>query len=359
LSNLLRQWFAEPRLLWLLAALPVLWVMALWARRQRRRALALVGGGIAFDGVLARRRGLRLLRAFLFFFGFSLLIVGTAGPRWGRDWSQSATRGRDLVVVLDLSRSMLAESPSRLARAQRALLDLAEAARKRGGHRLGLVVFASRVRLVCPLTHDYGHFQSKVKSFDRVHLDHHLWPEAGSASGTRIGAGLALAVEIHDPERYRGAQDILLVSDGDDPADDSQEWRQGARLARARGIPVHVIGVGNSNEPSAIPVDDGSERIQPFLYEGTKVVSRLEEGPLQDIASETDGTYIPLRTSDAPVGEAFFDRLETEGMRDAGEDTLPVYRRRYAWFLVPAFCLLALTVVIGDGARRPRGVPRY
>src|SRR5207237_7071136 len=115
LSNLLRQWFAQPWLLWLFAALPVLFVLAVVARHGRRRALALLGAGLAFEGVVGRRRGLlRMLRSFLTLSGVALLILGSAGPQWGRDWNQSAVQDRDLVVVLDLSRSMLAEKPSRL-----------------------------------------------------------------------------------------------------------------------------------------------------------------------------------------------------------------------------------------------------
>ncbi len=74
--------------------------------------------------------------------GLIALILGTSGPQWGRDWDQSAAPGRDLVVVLDCSRSMFAETPSRLERAKTALLDLCDALKKRGGHRVALVVFA-------------------------------------------------------------------------------------------------------------------------------------------------------------------------------------------------------------------------
>ena len=129
MSSLLRQYIAHPRLLWLLAVLPALAALALWARKRRRRAMTLLAGGLAFDTILPRRSLLRLLRNMLFLFGFVLLIVGAAGPQWGRDWSQSAAPGRDLMVVLDLSRSMLAEKPSRLERAQRALEDLGKALR--------------------------------------------------------------------------------------------------------------------------------------------------------------------------------------------------------------------------------------
>ena len=85
MSNLLRQWFAQPRLLWLFAALPVLFVLAVVAKQQRRRALALLGAGLAFEGLVSRRRGLlRMLRSLLYLSGVVLLIVGTAMSMYGR-----------------------------------------------------------------------------------------------------------------------------------------------------------------------------------------------------------------------------------------------------------------------------------
>ena len=71
------------------------------------------------------------------------LVLGIAGPQWGRDWTQPVAPGRDLVVVLDLSRSMFAEQPSRLHRARAGLVKLAEALKERGGHRVALIVFAA------------------------------------------------------------------------------------------------------------------------------------------------------------------------------------------------------------------------
>jgi Ca-activated chloride channel family protein len=350
-SNLLRQYFAQPRLLWLLAVLPALAALALWARKRRRRAMALLGGGLAFDSILPRRSLLRLLRNSLFFFGFVLLIVGGAGPQWGRDWGQSAAPGRDLMVVLDLSRSMLAEKPSRLARAQKALEDLGHAMNQRGGHRIGLVVFAGHAKLVCPLTHDYAHFVELVKSFKPDILDPALWPEDNAPSGTRIGEALILAVDSLDTSA-RGVQDILLVSDGDDPAHDSENERlKGARHARKHDVPVSTVGVGDPQTFSPIPLGDSL-----LTHDGKKVLTRLEEKPLQEIARRTGGTYLPLRTYDYPLGEEFFAQIASGAIREHGEDILPVYRQRYVWFLAPAFCLLALTMAVGD--RRPRQPPR-
>src|SRR5438093_641389 len=149
---MLQHTFAHPVLIGLLVLLPVLGALGVWSRRERRRALARLGNVVTLETLLAARRRLRWLRGMCLLLGLASLVLGAAGPQWGRDWEQSAAPGRDLVVVLDCSRSMFAEAPSRLERARAMLLDLGRAVEKRGGHRLALVLFAGRARLACPLT---------------------------------------------------------------------------------------------------------------------------------------------------------------------------------------------------------------
>jgi hypothetical protein len=115
----------------------------------------------------------------------------------------------------------------------------------------------------------------------------------------------------------------------------------------ARGIPVHTVGVGNPASASTIPFDD-----EVLFHDGDKVWTKLEEGPLQEIARATDGAYVPMRTSDYPLGELFLERIATGAIREHGEDALPVYRQRFAWFLGPAFGMLLLAIAVGDGTRR-------
>src|SRR5947208_2952056 len=100
-------YFSHPWLLWSLSLLPVLWLASALAAARRARLLALMSGPVT-GGALARVRPGRLPRL-CWGLGLTLLAVGAAGPRWGRDWSQSAAPGRDLVVVVDCSRSMYAE----------------------------------------------------------------------------------------------------------------------------------------------------------------------------------------------------------------------------------------------------------
>jgi Ca-activated chloride channel family protein len=346
---MLRHAFAHPWMLWFLTALPVLVALGVWSERRRRQALARLGDPPAVEMQMASRRGRRWLLGLCFLLGLTSLGVGMAGPQWGRDWNQSAAPGRDVVVVLDCSRSMLAESPSRLERAREALLDLADAVERRGGHRLALVLFAGKARLACPLTHDYDHFRSQLNNVQAVAQERDLEPGAGTNSGTRLGQALALAA-TGDDSRFADTRDLLLLSDGDDPGHDA-EWRNGARLALALGIRIYAIGIGDPNTANIIPLDTG-----PLLYEGQPVRTRLEEAPLREIAESTGGTYISARTRTLPLGELYLDLIESQPRREDSDDALPVYQQRYAWFLAPAFGLLALFTLLGDGSVRKTAV---
>jgi Ca-activated chloride channel family protein len=340
---MMRHWFAHPWFLTALAVLPVLAGLTLWEARRRRRALLVLGDIFARDGIGRRRaRGLGVTM------GLVLLCVAAAGPQWGRDWDQPAAPGRDLVVVLDCSRSMLAEQPSRLERARAALLGLCDAIGRRGGHRLGLVLVAARARLVCPLTHDCDHVCDLVVRLDDLLAAGELQPGPGDVSGTRLGAGLREAVAAHDL-RFRGSQDIVLLSDGDDPARDG-EWRPGAEAARAAGMPVYAVGLGDPDADSIIR-EDG----EVLRHEGRQVHTRLEEAPLKEIARITGGRYVAARTQELPLGELYLDELAAGPLREASDDTLPAYRPRYTLFLMPALSLLALALALPDrGPRRLR-----
>jgi Ca-activated chloride channel family protein len=336
----------------LLAALPVLSGLGTLAWYRRRRAALLLGNMGPPHGAAGRGRGRRILRSLCVTGGLAALVLGTAGPQWGQEpgRAENTASGRDVVVVLDLSRSMLAEQPSRQERALRALDDLANTLQARGGHRVALVVFAAQARLVFPLTSDYDHFRAMVARQDADNLPPALRPQKNEPgrSGTRIGEALRVAVAAQDP-RFKGAQDILLLSDGDDPAGDD-EWAAGAAAARAQGIPVHTIGIGDPQTPSPIPTRQGW-----LTHDGQVVLTRLEERPLQEIARRTHGVYVPALTRALALGKWFRAVIEPRGNRpdgDTGETALPRYRPRYAWFFGAALGLLAVPLLTGRWGRR-------
>src|SRR6187200_1823667 len=150
--------FANPELLWVLTLVPLLALLGWHGRRRRRETLARLGTltVIPHGRPIWRRPGWAVVLA--------LLTVAAAGPRWGIGSPSPTLPGCGAMLVVDLSRSMLANDalPSRLERAKSALGDLVDAVQHRGGHRLGIVAFAGRAQIVCPLTHDYDHVRSKL-----------------------------------------------------------------------------------------------------------------------------------------------------------------------------------------------------
>jgi Ca-activated chloride channel family protein len=275
-----------------------------------------------------------------------LMTLGIAGPQWGELDAPATAEGRDIAVVLDVSRSMQAQdalgksSPNRLGLAKDAVLDLVHDLSRHGGHRVALVVFTGDSHVACPLTNDYDHFREALQA---AHAE--SYPAVPHVSGTRIGAALENAVETLD-ERSRGFQDILLLSDGDDPVDDD-EWRKGIVAADTAGIPVHTVGIGNPDIYTAVP-----DEVGPFTHDGIAVKTRLHEDRLELIARETGGVYVPARTAPVALGDVYRKLIETRPRRSPEDVALPVYARHSEWFFAAAAALFALQLLLGNSVTR-------
>lgn len=349
----LSTWFAYPALLGLLALLPGLWLLMAQARRRRRQAMMAFGQYGALQKLQPPASAWAPWRTFCLFLGLGLLGVGAAGPRWGRS-SQTASQDSApaLVLVLDVSRSMLAEQPSRQELARRALRDLAATLAEHGGPRVALVIFAAHAQLAFPLTRDYDHLVDALRRIDADDLPPPLRPRGddGATSGTRIGAALRLAVQALEPDT---GGDILLLSDGDDPARD-EEWREGAEEARRHNISVHTVGIGNPALASTIPFAGGV-----LEFAGQPVKTRLDEKPLQEIARTTHGTYIPAHTGKTLLGRLLPSILarRPETTPAGQEKAVPLAQPRYAWVLTPALLFLAMNLLIGEGRLRKNRNP--
>lgn len=332
---------ARPDALWLLLLLPVLGLLNWWAARRRKRAIAAVGRPAAVAGQLTHPRPTRRWLGLAYPVAWVLLVFGIAGPQWGKSDEPGVAVGRDLVIVIDLSRSMQADDMSdpdaktRWEAARKGALDLLQAVARRGGHRVGVVVFAARPKLICPLTTDYEHVRAVLEDVDGRYPPPEVRPGADPnvVSGTRIGAGLIAAVQAHDKE-FTGSQDIVLLSDGDDPVND-QEWVRGSDAARAAGIPVHTVGVGSTTEPTVMQL-------------GEELVStQLQEDVLDQIAKQTRGQYVAARRDVPNLGEFFRTRVEPNPSRVYTGDQVPQPRERYPWFLAPALALFLVGWVRG------------
>lgn len=334
--------FARPDLLWLSLLPVVLSILAFVAARRQRSALGQVGRPAAVFGLLTRSPTPRRLTRVALFFAWTAFVLGAAGPRWGEGESDGVAVGRDVVVVLDLSRSMLAEDMETITRWQAAVAgarDLVESLRGRGGHRVGLVVFAARPLVVVPLTTDYDHVHAKLNELDGAYPPPETRPLDDAKSGTRIGAALIAAVGSHDA-RFPGYQDILLISDGDDPADD-REWAVGVSAARKAHIPIHTVGVGRS---AKVPVFVNRQFLETPNPQGIPIPVQtwLHVEVLQPLAVEARGFYLDADGKLPRIGEFYRTKVEPNPARELTDDALPQPKDRSAWFL--GFGLLFLAI---------------
>ena len=328
--------FVRPGLLWL-SLLPILFsLLGYFASRRKRKLIAEYGRPAAVAGLATHRVRSTRLSQFLLGLAGAALVLGVAGPRWGKTTVEGVAVGRDVVIVLDFSRSMLAtdlkNTDARWQAAVNAVRDLITDARSRGGHRIGIVVFAARPKVWVPLTTDYNHLETRLDDLDANRPPNDIRPiDDAVKSGTRIGAALKLAVETHDP-RFPGSQDVILLTDGDDPEPD-REWASGVTAARSAGIPVHVIGIGNpaTEFPLAIPSRGEVE-----------VKTKLREDVVEAIASEGRGQYLPARTDPPALSEFFRTQVEPFPSRTIVGDPTTQFIDRSHWFYFAAALLFAL-----------------
>lgn len=304
----------------------------------RSRALAALGaGGAALGWVSAARAAQALLALGV----LVLLVFAAAGPRIGFDWEQRRMEGVSLVAVLDVSRSMDAQdvSPSRMERARRELLDLADLL---GGDAVGLVLFAEGAWVRIPLTVDYDTFRWAVKdsSSDTIR-----------AQGTALSGAIDAAVEML--ARAPGAgKGVLVVSDGEVHEEDGAV-DQAVERARAAGVRIYALGVG---EPAGAPVPLAEGGFKKDAG-GQVVLSRLDEGRLRSLAAATSGAYVRAVPSDEDVRAIYLGEIRQKlEAAERGVRREQVWRERYMWPAGLALGLMVLSAALGIGLRPRLGV---
>lgn len=317
--------------LWLL---PLVVALFWWSDRKRKSAI----GRIVAPKLRALLAGStsplrRWFRSFCVLAALALLIGALAGPRLGYDTLEVPHRGRDVIVAVDVSRSMLATDvmPTRLDRAKLFTEDLVG---ELGSDRIGLVAFAGSAFLQAPLTLDHGAVLSAVDELDTT-----LIPKGG----TDLAAAIATADEAFGKaEGFSRA--VVIVSDGEELSADGVA---AAKNAATQGVRIFAVGVG-STEGSEIPDGSGEFIRDP---DTRKVVnSKLDESRMKEIAEATGGFYTRLDDNAANL-------VATEGIGKMAEADITANssRRpieRYQWPLGAAIALLMLQALIGERRRR-------
>ncbi len=330
----------QVEMLHLLWATPLLALLFWYAHRKRKAALAAFA-----DSALMRKLDLRLSsgrrvwKEVLLLLGVGFVIVSLARPAWNRIPQEITRRGRDVVFVIDVSRSMLAEDlrPNRLERAKLAVLD---GISKLGGDRVGLVVFAGAASVKCPLTLDYGFFRMALED---------IAPESVPVGGTLIGDAVRRALSDVFDNKASQYRDLVLITDGEDHESFPVE---AAREAGKRKIRIIAIGLGDENVGKRIPITDERGQLTFLKYKGQEVWSRLDASTLRAMAAETPGgRYLNVATGAIDFGDVYQQLIATAERRDLESETLERFEEKFQIFLGFGFLLLFAEAVMSERKR--------
>lgn len=328
--------FLKPEILWhLLWILPAMLVLFFAASHKTARTLqAFLGKNAENPDYVLFSKGRRILRFVLLCLAVLCLVAAAARPSWGVQIQELNGQGRDLLFVFDVSRSMLAKDvqPSRLAHAKWLVKELVKL---NPGDRFGLIAFAGKGFLECPLTADRTSFEL---SLDELSTD------SIPLGGTNIQEALAAALQA-----FKAAETshraVILVTDGDE-----LEGNSGKAVDEfvARKIPLFIAGIGDPSQPSIIQVPDGRGGVKTLTdANGNVVNSPLNEKQLGELAKRTGGIYVRSTAGDSGLG-ALEKRIRALAPHEyeTVKTTKPI--DRFGYPLAAAFVLLLLRFMVGE-----------
>jgi Ca-activated chloride channel family protein len=278
-------------------------------------------------------KGRRFIKGLFILLTVGLMILALAGPRWGSHYQEVSQKGVDIMILVDVSPSMLVEDikPTRLERARREILDFLRVVR---GDRVGLVAFSGAAFVQCPLTLDYVALEMFLSA-----IEPGLIPVPGTDLGAAIETGLSAFDSKSETDKV-----MLLITDGED---NEKQGLKMAEEAAKKEVKIFVFGIG---DPSGgpIPADDGKGG---FLKdkEGKLILSKLDEKGLQQIANSTGGIYVRSVAGDLDLDLLYFDgirsRTEAQTLKSG---KIKVYEERFYFFLLAAFLFLIIEGLITE-----------
>ncbi|HEX6065398.1 MAG TPA: VWA domain-containing protein [Longimicrobiales bacterium] len=337
--------FVERDLLWLAIVLPVLVAVLLWRYSVRRRKVAkLLGEARQLDrlgaGGLQRFPWQRLA---LLVPAALALGMAAAGPQWGLQAVEGSSSSVNIVLALDISKSMQARdvAPNRLERerliVRRLLRDLTDA-------RIGMVVFAGRAYILAPLTNDQSSLQLFVDA-----LDPDIVSQGGSSLASAITQSAALA---RGPEGAAGERAVILITDGEAHEGEDEIMEAAERAQRSR-VKIFTIAVGTEQGAPVPETDPESGRIISYKKDpfGETVISRRNTELLRDIARATGGRYYDI-SSGGSTNALVRELRNLERTPGASEEGLEP-RDQTVWFIALAILLLAIDWYLARRLKAP------
>jgi Ca-activated chloride channel homolog len=325
--------------LWLLFLVPAVllpvYAWCFWRKAQALKVLASHEMLRKINSSVSLKK--QVFKAILCVLAFVSIVLALTEPQWNPQPQQIKRQGRDVAILLDTSRSMLAEDikPSRLERSKLAIKDLLEVLR---GDRIAIVTFAGNATVKCPLTQDYAFVRMVLADIST---------ESTSRGGTMLGDAIRKATEEVFDTQSREYKDVIVITDGEDHDSFPEE---AAEKAAEQGIRIIAIGLGDDNTGSRIPIT-GSDGQTTFLtYQGQEVWSKLDSDTLREIAYATEGgKYLsvePGTTMD--LGMIYDNLVASAAKRELESMTMMQYDEKFQIFVALGIILLICEALLSE-----------
>jgi Ca-activated chloride channel family protein len=334
----------RPWVLWGMLVLPLMMFFYIITIRTKNKNLLRFSDSHLLKYIVPDISSARsLLRYLASRMGMAAVILAIAGPQLGTSLEEVKTEGVDVMIAVDVSNSMLAQdlSPNRMEVARRSLEQLIDRLKS---DRLGIVVFAGDAYTQLPITSDHSAAKLFLNS---------LGPSAVGTQGTAIGAAIRRCQSGFDMENG-SSKSIVVITDGENHEDDAEA---AASEAAEAGIVVHTIGMG-STKGAPIPEMRG-RTIAGFKKdkEGNTVVSKLNQGMLEDIAAAGNGVFIRATNSRAVI-DPLVSELRGMDQIEAGTFQYAGYEDQFQIFLGIGCLLLLFSMVISENRTKRNQIDR-
>jgi Ca-activated chloride channel family protein len=332
-------------MLHLLWVLPVVSVIFLYGWSKKRKALELfIESGLLEKIHISVEKPKRYFKAILIILSLAFIIFALTRPSWNPKPEKIERKGRDIVFLLDVSKSMLAEdlAPNRLEKAKLAISDCVD---QLMGDRVALVVFSGTAAVKCPLTLDYGFFKMMLKTIDTDSI---------TTGGTMMGDAIRVLLNNVFDDQAKEYKDIILITDGEDHDSFPVE---AAKKAGEKGMRLIAIGLGDENEGKRIPVINEKGEKTFLKYDGREVWSRLDADTLLKMVNVTPGgTYFNVATDTIDLGTVYSQLIAGAEKKELKSETIKLYEEKFQIFLSIAFLFLCVELIVSDRRRVKRNV---
>ena len=273
---------------------------------------------------------LRLFKFCLLVVALAIGIIGLANLQAGSRTEKIERKGIDVMIALDVSKSMLAQdlSPNRLEKAKQFIARLLE---KLGNDRIGLITFAGRAYVSVPLTVDMSALKMNLAGAS---------PTQVPTQGTVIGEAISMARQSFNAKETK-YKSIILISDGEDHDEGVADE---VKKAVGEGIMINTVGIGS---PEGSPIFDPETRANKRDEKGDEVITKLNETELQEIASAGQGVYLRLGNTDA-AADAIAKQISSTEQKNFGDNIFTDYNSYYQYFIGIALLLILIEFFIPE-----------